>query len=689
MVDMKVHAVGTKRGAMCGRLHDQRTVLFSLAGTFWQAGFPQLNALASCSLLLSPAMDPQLHEYRAAQQARFEEAKAELQRRVDCGGPLRPSTCAEALARQLRARHSDLPHDRELQSAVLRWALLSQLGSEEWGASAAQNGEAASSGGGWLDFLQLMPCLGGMGRPLPGVPSELPALGPLLRCDEAPGQMSGALVIALLASDPTLLSGGWPLQLAVAAALCDAEGETDQHFHSERIDMVQRYYSFRRDVTTKKLFQEFQQLRAWHFRYILGSWHSDADLAWSRDAVEQQYRQPDAIGRSARMVKYKPHNDKGVSVQEGLRFYDGQITTMPVILDYGGVCGAVSKFGTSCCQAFGVPAMPVAQPGHCALIWRGPLGRWELENDCGGWNQSRMHDGIQRTWHTELGELCQEAGIIPVFERALQDCETFRRCQALRLASELLAPELAFEAFQLRAEAVAQCPWDLSAWAAWLKTRPFPVAALRERTEAAEAAAAWPGGRRNLSRSRPVRASVDDDRAQFVVDGTDSEWFPADSADPQWLEIDLEQVCQVHEVRVKWWGDYGSRNTLRVLSLLQDDGFEGTDDEGVFVERGRRLHNADFNGWTELPGWQDPTRILRFEVGNPCPDCFGLKKSYGIRRIEVLGRCAEGGQTPEALLLRLAEASFPDLEDLPHQQALRLVRKIIKSSGITCSGFGT
>ena len=33
-----------------------------------------------------------------------------------------------------------------------------------------------------------------------------------------------------------------------------------------------------------------------------------------------------------------------------------------------------------------------------------------------------------------------------------------------------------------------------------------------------------PGGVRNLSRSRPVRASVDEDRAQFVVDGTDSEW---------------------------------------------------------------------------------------------------------------------------------------------------------------------
>ncbi|CAE7247029.1 unnamed protein product [Symbiodinium sp. CCMP2592] len=255
--------------------------------------------------------------------------------------------------------------------------------------------------------------------------------------------------------------------------------------------------------------------------------------------------------------------------------------------------------------------------------------------------------------------------------------------RALQLASQLLAPELGSEAFELRAEAVAQCPWDLSAWAAWLKTRPFPLAALQKRTEAAEAAAAWPGGVRNLSRSRPVRASVDEDRAHFVVDGTDSEWFPADAAEPQWLEIDLEQASVVHEVRVKWWGDYGSRNSLRILSLLQDEGLEGTDDAGVLVERGRRQHKADFNGWTELPGWEDPTRILRFEVGNPCPDCFGLKKSYGIRRIEIMGcRMAEGSPSLEALLLRLAEASFPELEELPHQQALRLVQRMIKSSGL-------
>ena len=52
-----------------------------------------------------------------------------------------------------------------------------------------------------------------------------------------------------------------------------------------------------------------------------------------------------------------------------------------------GVCGAVSKFGASCCQAFGVAAMPVAQPGHCAMIWRATGGRRGKKN---GSNESNI-----------------------------------------------------------------------------------------------------------------------------------------------------------------------------------------------------------------------------------------------------------------------------------------------------------
>ena len=145
--------------------------------------------------------------------------------------------------------------------------------------------------------------------------------------------------------------------------------------------MEQRYQNFRRDVATKKLFSEFQKLRAWHFRYILGSWHSDADLAWqgaqsfqgpwgktspdfqcadvcsagrvimssvsigspmrlgdlpewSSTSSRTQLGQEMAAGSHLELLCFS--QDNGVSVHDGLRFYDGQIATMPVILEYGG-----------------------------------------------------------------------------------------------------------------------------------------------------------------------------------------------------------------------------------------------------------------------------------------------------------------------------------------------------------------
>ena len=96
--------------------------------------------------------------------------------------------------------------------------------------------------------------------------------------------------------------------------------------------------------------------------------------------------------------------------------------------------------------------------------------------------------------------------------------------------------------------------------------------------------------------------------------------------------------------------DYGSILRAHAVDLKETQHIAAEDDSGVFVERGRRQHDADFNGWTELPGWEDPTRVLhaehscgrscswmiaswrvpgllRLELGNPCPDCFGLKKS--------------------------------------------------------------
>lgn len=352
---------------------------------------------------------------------------------------------------------------------------------------------------------------------------------------------------------------------------------------------------------------------------------------------------------------------------------------MPRILDYGGVCGAVSKFGASCCQAFGVAAMPVGQPGHCAMIWRAPGGRWRLENDCGGWNQSRMHDKIQRTWR-HLGPIAEYAGIIPVAERAMAS-SNYSCSEGKRLAAKLL-PDAAVE---LLIEAALLCPDNLCVWSDLLSViRPADAGSLLPRVEAVEALAEngpWQGGR-ELSLSRPVRASADMERAAHVVDGTDSEWFPTET-EAQWLEIDLEKVCQVDAVRIKWWGDYGKKSSLKVLSLLCAEGSSFDYGQGQsFQQRGLRTREADFNGWTELPGWEEPTRVVRLELGNPCPDCFGLKKSYGIRRVEVLGHYIEDPSDESStvgLLTRLAEASFPSPQELADQQGLRLVKEMLQS----------
>eukprot|EP00434_Breviolum_minutum_P009267 symbB.v1.2.008168.t1/scaffold512.1/size193505/9 len=146
--------------------------------------------------------------------------------------------------------------------------------------------------------------------------------------------------------------------------------------------------------------------------------------------------------------------------------------------------------------------------------------------------------------------------------------------------------------------------------------------------------------------------------------------------EPQWIEIDLEKICKIDAVRVKWWGDYGKKSSLKVFSLPWAEGknFDfGEVEQDAFDARGGRQREAEFNGWTEVPGWDEPTRVVRLELGNPC---------YGIRCVEVMGRHIQDGShescSVAALLQRLAEASFPAPKELEDQQALRLVKEMLK-----------
>ena len=134
-------------------------------------------------------------------------------------------------------------------------------------------------------------------------------------------------------------------------------------------------------------------LSAWHLRHVVASWAEDQELGWARDNVPEEFRTPGKIGEAAhKMVAYTTFNSNGVSVQDGAAFYDHQPVTLAKMAEVGAVCGGISKFGVAMAQAFGVPATPVAQPGHCAYLWW-KEGKWTLSNDVGAWEVAQPMTG--------------------------------------------------------------------------------------------------------------------------------------------------------------------------------------------------------------------------------------------------------------------------------------------------------
>ncbi|MFM7052103.1 MAG: hypothetical protein ACKOYN_08240, partial [Planctomycetota bacterium] len=243
------------------------------------------------------------------------------------------------------------------------------------------------------------------------------------------------------------------LRLRIATALVFAEPVRWMADDSV-IDPAARVASYLAWDAEGSLFPTFRDLSAWELRYVVGSWSSDADLVWARANIKPDLKRRDKVGDGAHMLAYNLHNKSGVSVQEGRRFYDNKPMTMAVMLEYGGVCGAISRFGSSMSQAFGVPAMPVGQPGHCAFIWQQSPQRWSINNDISGWAESGCHGGIYIQWG-------HPAWLMPVMQDAQRDAKAFRAAETL-LAAAAFADE--DDRGALYAEACKACPPHYGAW---------------------------------------------------------------------------------------------------------------------------------------------------------------------------------------------------------------------------------
>lgn len=277
---------------------------------------------------------------------------------------------------------------------------------------------------------------------------------------------AGRIFLRIVDGDARAKSG-IPLRIAVATALTFAE-PVISFADKKAIDPLPRYQAYRDWDAAGQLFSSFRSLTAWEMRYVVGSWARESELVWARSAIRRDLKSRDRVSDAAFMVPYTAFNKRGVSIQDEKNFYDSKPITMALLLEYGAVCGGISKFGTAMCQAFGVPAMPVGQPGHCAFLWQKSDRTWAINNDISGWAESSRHDGISTTWGNP-------SWVVQVMQAAQSNGAGFAAAERLRAVAPLAAPAVRAD---ILAAACRVAPLDYAAWtdrAAALATAKAPL----------------------------------------------------------------------------------------------------------------------------------------------------------------------------------------------------------------------
>ena len=430
------------------------------------------------------------------------------------------------------------------------------------------------------------------------------------------------LLAKILDLDPEARKGGYRLNLAVAIALTfSSQVKSFASYNKATIDPLERYQNFVCWAEQGVLFPIHASLSVWHLRYVVASWATDDELEWARENVPDEFKTTAKIGEAThKMVAYKEHNTSGVSIHEGAKFYDYQPQTLARMAELGAVCGGISKFGVAMAQAFGIPATPVAQPGHCAFLWW-KEGQWTISNDVGGLAKATNHDGIQWSWN-------ENSTYIMLMEKAQQDRESLVFSEKLRWASKFVKQSTS--KFKLLDLATGICPANFPVW------RDL-ASVCRENSTESDAFKSWldqEAGKMNgvtdISSRATVTVSDCPERGQNVVDGTGSEWWSG--KETAWVELDLGRDCLVTEMRIQWWGISVSKD-YTVLAAGGDCGFQKVCDTAEELES-----PEGFNSWSRLQGWTQETKRIRIELKDGQMDPWNMGKLFGIRNIVVEGR---------------------------------------------------
>jgi len=180
---------------------------------------------------------------------------------------------------------------------------------------------------------------------------------------------------------------GLYLRLAIATALRPpGTGNRGAGMQQTPSDPVTRYLYFKKAHKNGELFPSFAKLSAWELQFVVSSCASESDLTWARELINTwrpDLRINEQVVNSTSEVKYgnSPH----------------PYTDYKSVISGGGKCGPRSSWAVMVCQAFGIPAIGVGQPGHACVAYKAanpllqpqPGSAWKIAYGR-GWQVSRL-----------------------------------------------------------------------------------------------------------------------------------------------------------------------------------------------------------------------------------------------------------------------------------------------------------
>lgn len=252
---------------------------------------------------------------------------------------------------------------------------------------------------------------------------------------------------------------GFNVKLAIATSLEHSKPITFWLDSTQKIDPVKRYELFKSLNDKDEMFPVFKTLDVTHLRKVIDAKITDSDILWVRKYIKDEHPNllsQDKISSIVWSIKYTDKNPEGKSIF-GPDFY-GKHPTFKTVLDYGGVCGSISYFGSMTSKSFGVPSSPVGQPGHCAMIYLNSNDKWQITYNISGWPKSS--GATLNDW--SKGSKGYNTSYNILFEDADKNKDSLSKSEEFRWLANISTSKTS--SMKLLNEAIKISPLDYAAW---------------------------------------------------------------------------------------------------------------------------------------------------------------------------------------------------------------------------------